>query len=1214
MNHTLTQRPRRSPAVLAAVASAALFGVPTPHAAIVGQWDFDAGNLAATVGTALSYVDGDGATTQTDTQFQTVDIGGQPAKVMRFPACIYPMGYAMLTPANPNGDGFLVNQWTLIMDVMFPTESDLHWRALIETDGRAINPDADMFVNTSNGLGISSVYHGVIQPNVWHRVAFSVDQGQGGVNLIRKYIDGVEVGIQAAGGLDGRWALMPGGTAELFNDDDGDVATGYVNSIQFHDAVLTPQQIGAYGGATAAGLPTAIPSSIQAWIPSVSKSPATTKVGVVINDGGTTIADGSIVLKLDGTAVADRQITRDGDLITVQKPTTVTFQVPSKHTLQVDYTDSLSGAHTGTHEFDVVLFFEDFESLVLGPNVDEGTAGTAVWTKTPPTGWTVDNSGMQAAVDDESQGVTEWEGWGFADRAWWVSAAGDQQRSYFTKGVGTVAIADPDEWDDKGNPDGTLCYFNSVLQSPQINISAFAANTLALTLDSSWRPEGADDVGPDGLASNDQTAVITVTYDGGTPIEVLHWDSLANSPTFHADNENESLTLELKNPAGAQTAVLTFSLLNAGNDWWWAVDNIAVTAGHITPTIVTGPQPATRVAGAGVSFNVAATGTSLQYQWQKDSVDIPGATTTSYAIAAVTKADAGKYRCVVTNPAGTATSDAAVLTVLDVPDNADSLKNGLAVYLPFDTDFNDASGNGKNGTAMGSPTLQAGRVGSGAVRIATARETSEFNYVTLGSNADLPFGQSEDFTVAFWVKVERLAGDPSFVATKNWGSGGNTGWSVGSQTDGRIEWNYKRSEPARRDLDLTSRGNLVNNGEWSHVAVVWHINGTADTYYNGELVDSRDISPGTGDISDPGLSLNLGEDGTGAYGGGEWDGLLDDVAIWTRGLTADEVLTLYTYGYFGDSFLTSPALTSQLGALLKFEGDFTDASGNGVNGTPVGSPSFAAGRIGQAARLNTLRTATESTFNYVSLGNAAKARFGDSSDFSVSFWVKMNEWGGDPAFIANKDWGSGNNTGWVIATDGDGRVQWNYRRKDQTRYDFDSVGGIVTDLGWHHVAVVYNIAGDALTYLDGTEVALDRSGAAARRAIGPATGLLLDPAMSLNIGQDGTGHYSDSDLFDALMDDVALWNRALSGREVAIVYGRGLTGKSVDGTIPAVPPTLACSVAGAQLTLAWTGDGFTLQQNGDLGNAAGWTAVAGSGPNSAAVPMTGTAQFFRLKK
>ncbi len=72
-------------------------------------------------------------------------------------------------------------------------------------------------------------------------------------------------------------------------------------------------------------------------------------------------------------------------------------------------------------------------------------------------------------------------------------------------------------------------------------------------------------------------------------------------------------------------------------------------------------------------FTVAATGSNLTYQWQKnggdlsDGGDISGATTDTLQIANAEVADSGNYRCVVTGDCGTATSNAATLTVDTAP-------------------------------------------------------------------------------------------------------------------------------------------------------------------------------------------------------------------------------------------------------------------------------------------------------------------------------------------------------------------------------------------------------------------------------------------------------------------------------------------------------------------------------------------------------------------
>lgn len=232
----------------------------------------------------------------------------------------------------------------------------------------------------------------------------------------------------------------------------------------------------------------------------------------------------------------------------------------------------------------LTLFTENFETLVsqLGPVVDEAQPNLGVWTDTPPAGWTVDDTGVPGYDNPDNDGVTEWAGWSFAKVGWWAQVAGDQNRTQFTKGIGNVAIADPDEWDDAGHPSTQSAYFNAVMASGPIAVTGIPAGALTLTFDSSWRPEGFDD----GDGTNNQTAIITASYDGGAPVEVLHWDSdnggIVPGDYFHPDATNETVTVSLSNPAGANNLVLTFSLLQARNDWWWAVDNVAVKNGAAT--------------------------------------------------------------------------------------------------------------------------------------------------------------------------------------------------------------------------------------------------------------------------------------------------------------------------------------------------------------------------------------------------------------------------------------------------------------------------------------------------------------------------------------------------------------------------------------------------------------------------------------------------------
>ena len=84
----------------------------------------------------------------------------------------------------------------------------------------------------------------------------------------------------------------------------------------------------------------------------------------------------------------------------------------------------------------------------------------------------------------------------------------------------------------------------------------------------------------------------------------------------------------------------------------------------VAPAITQQPADTSVTAGQNASFSVAATGTApLTYQWQRNGVNIAGATTATYAFV-TSLADSGAvFRAVVTNCAGSATSSGATLTV-----------------------------------------------------------------------------------------------------------------------------------------------------------------------------------------------------------------------------------------------------------------------------------------------------------------------------------------------------------------------------------------------------------------------------------------------------------------------------------------------------------------------------------------------------------------------
>ena len=219
-------------------------------------------------------------------------------------------------------------------------------------------------------------------------------------------------------------------------------------------------------------------------------------------------------------------------------------------------------------------FREDFENTELGPNIEEGRAVPAenVWTKTAPDGWSIEDEVPGMDEDNDFNGVTEWIGWSFTDKDWWVGVAGDQDRSQFTEGVGTVAVADPDEWDDADHPDSASeGWYNTFMSTGDIDIEGVEQGTLNLKFASSWKPEFDDDY--------QQTGNVVVRFDDGSSEELMLWESDTASDNFKPNATNEVVELSIDPPEGAKSMQITWGLFDAGNDWWWAIDNIELTGG-----------------------------------------------------------------------------------------------------------------------------------------------------------------------------------------------------------------------------------------------------------------------------------------------------------------------------------------------------------------------------------------------------------------------------------------------------------------------------------------------------------------------------------------------------------------------------------------------------------------------------------------------------------
>jgi len=115
---------------------------------------------------------------------------------------------------------------------------------------------------------------------------------------------------------------------------------------------------------------------------------------------------------------------------------------------------------------------------------------------------------------------------------------------------------------------------------------------------------------------------------------------------------------------------------------------------------------------------------------------------------------------------------------------------------------------------------------------------------------------------------------------------------------------------------------------WTHIAATYD-GSIARLYINGSQVAQ---SPGTGPLVDLGAVARIGAGDTAPGAANErWNGLLDDVRIWSVARTQPQIAA----GMF-QQILSAPSLS----ASYRLDGNGQDASGNNNHGAPVGGPVF----------------------------------------------------------------------------------------------------------------------------------------------------------------------------------------------------------------------------------------------------------------------------------
>jgi hypothetical protein len=473
------------------------------------------------------------------------------------------------------------------------------------------------------------------------------------------------------------------------------------------------------------------------------------------------------------------------------------------------------------------------------------------------------------------------------------------------------------------------------------------------------------------------------------------------------------------------------------------------------------------------------------------------------------------------------------LTIKKPPNNL-----GLIGRWTFDgneitTSVVDSSGQGNNGGFVGGATSSAkvqGKLGQGL------RFDGVDDYVNMG---DINVMDAlTKITVSAWIKASSNGANTGFGAILSKSDCSANGpfymFVESSDTPHGLTFKFIDSVAAAHAVGDGDLGN-IDDGSWHHV--VGEYDGTDETVWV-DGVQRGIIQPGVGlTLANTANKFEVGGDCNGS--GNYYKGTIDDVRVYNRALSAQEILALSKTG-LGKSVSSAVLSGTKLGAAGGLVGHWTfdgadvtdkvyDRSGNSNNGYYYNGATSSAkvmGKLGQALNFY-------GSNNFVSVAGTPIT----STVRSYAAWIRPRT-AGESNFgqiISTDVTGSSAGMSWSMCS-GDAECSGLSNTMELFAF-FSGTDGTwhtgantITMNAWNHVAVVYDnslTTNDPIFYVNGQLVATTETSQ-------PTLTRSTDIAFTIG-SYASNGNFA----FDGLIDDVRVYTRALSPAEIKQLYKLG---------------------------------------------------------------------------
>ncbi|OGJ86761.1 MAG: hypothetical protein A2268_13905 [Candidatus Raymondbacteria bacterium RifOxyA12_full_50_37] len=436
-------------------------------------------------------------------------------------------------------------------------------------------------------------------------------------------------------------------------------------------------------------------------------------------------------------------------------------------------------------------------------------------------------------------------------------------------------------------------------------------------------------------------------------------------------------------------------------------------------------------------------------------------------------------------------------------DTDDNLRNGLIAYYAFSGSAIDSSVCGNHGTIHGA-TLTSDRFGNPS---SAYLFDGSNDYISVLDTASLDL--TTELTITAWVRADitpQAVGAP--IVCKGTGAGGET-YSFDFYADNDLRL-YIRPNGSLHQCMLYDWLDQDKVGEWQFLAATIASDGSAKVYANGVVIATSsfpDIIP-----NDHELTIGGRQSGTGAYDA-IFKGALDEIRIYNRALTQVEINTLYH-----ETNDSTHEIDSTLIAYYAFSGSAIDSSIYGNHGI-VNGATLTSDRFGNPNYAYLF----DGSNDYISVPDTVSLDL--TTELTITAWVRADitpQSTGAP--ILCKGTGAGGETyAFDFYADNDLRlfIRPNEELHECMLYnwlDQDKVGE------WQFLAATIASDGSAKVYANGVVIATS------------SFPVMIPNNHELTIGgrQSGTGAYDA--IFKGALDEIKIYNRALSATEIQAVY------------------------------------------------------------------------------